>query len=60
LQKALNLTQSSGKTLRACWAARQVPAGGVPFDDAGFFDTLERIRAEAKAPDVSHLFEGGK
>lgn len=30
------------------------------IDDAGFFDTLERIRAEAKAPDVSHLFEGGK
>lgn len=27
------------------------------IDDAGFFDTLERIRAEAKAPDVEHLFD---
>ena len=27
------------------------------IDDAGFFDTLQRIRAEAKAPDVKHLFE---
>lgn len=27
------------------------------IDDAGFFDTLDRIRAEAKAPDVGHLFE---
>jgi plasmid stability protein len=27
------------------------------IDAAGFFDTLERIRAEAKAPDVGHLFD---
>lgn len=27
------------------------------IDDAGFFDTLERIRSEAKAPDVEHLFD---
>jgi plasmid stability protein len=27
------------------------------IEDAGFFDTLERIRTEAKAPDVEHLFD---
>jgi len=27
------------------------------IDDAAFFDTLERIRAEAKAPDVRRLFD---
>lgn len=27
------------------------------IEDTGFFDTLERIRAEAKAPDLSKLFD---
>ena len=27
------------------------------IDDRAFFDTLERIRMDAKAPDVAHLFD---
>lgn len=27
------------------------------IDDAGFFDTLKRIRTEARAPDVKRLFD---
>ena len=27
------------------------------IDDSAFFDTLQRIRAEAKAPDLGHLFD---
>ena len=27
------------------------------IDDSAFFDTLQRIRAEARAPEVRHLFE---
>jgi plasmid stability protein len=27
------------------------------IDDSAFFETLQRIRAEAKAPDIKHLFD---